>query len=332
MIHNDLLVSVVAPLRNDVDILEPFVVETASVLASHYANYEFLLIEDASVDGTFDAASRLLECFPGLRLIRLSRHFGQEIAISAGLDSVIGDFVVVMLPETDPPQLIPAMVNRCREGAGIVFGIRSQRTHEPRWLRWGAGAFYWACARLLGMTLPSHSTHFRVLSRQALNAIVKIKSPSRYLQTLSAYVGYGSQAFPYDLVQRRARPRRKTLVEAVRLAINIVVSNTTRPLHLASYGGLALSGLYLLYIGYTLLVYAFEPKVAEGWVTLSAQTAVAFFCLFLILAVMSEYLGSLLEQTRERPPYFVVEERNSMVMIADEERRNVVERSFDQDA
>src|SRR5207342_2242460 len=100
-------------------------------------------------------------------------------------------------------------------------------------------------------------------------------------------------------------------LEAIRLAINIVVSNTTRPLHLASYGGLALSGLYLFYIGYTFLVYAFKTRVAEGWVTLSAQTAVAFFFLFLMLTVLSEYLSSLIEQTRERPLYYIVEERNS---------------------
>jgi glycosyltransferase involved in cell wall biosynthesis len=324
----DLFVSVVVPLHNDADILEPFLSETVSVLGRHYENFEVVMVDDGSTDATGGVISDLLKTHAGLRVMKLSRHFGQEIAISAGLDSVIGDFVVVMLPDVDPPNLIPEMVERSRGGAGVVFGIRTHRANDPQWLRAGAAGFYWICNRLLGMNVPRDSTHFRVMSRQALNAILRIKDPSRYLQTLSAYVGYGSQSFPYQPLQRRRVSRLKTLSEAIRLAINIVVSNTTRPLQLVSYAGLALSSAYLLYIGYTVLVYAFKSRVAEGWTTLSAQAAVGFFFLFLMLAVLSEYIGSLLAQTRERPLYFVVEERNSVVMTADKDRRNVVDQSL----
>ena len=325
--QTDVFVSVVAPLHNDADLVEPFVNELLETLTSCYENYEVVLVDDGSSDATVEIVTALLARCAGLRLVRLSRHFGEEIAISAGLDSVIGDFIAVMLPDSDPPALIPVMIERSRGGAGVVFGIRNRRDADPAWLRLGASAFYWTCNRLLGMNVPSHSTHFRVMSRQALNAILKIKDPSRYLRTLSAYVGYGSQAFPYQPIQRRRVSRPKALVQAVRLAIDIIVSNSTRPLQLVSYAGLILSSIYLLYIGYTILIYAFKARVAEGWTTLSAQVAVGFFFLFLMLAVLSEYIASLLAQTRERPLYFVVEERNSMLTPADDDRRNVVDRA-----
>lgn len=326
---SDIFVSVVAPLRNDADILASFVEETIRVLEESYRNYELVLVDDGSQDGTADAITGLLDRFACIRFIRLSRRFGQEIAIAAGLDTVIGDFVVVMLPDTDPPALIPELVSRSRAGAGVVFGQRSNRSADPVWLRLGARLFYWICNRLLSMNIPDSSTHFRVLSRQAVNAVIRIGDRTRYLRTLSAYVGYGSQALQYEPISRRSKPRRKSPIEALRLSIDIIVSNTTRPLRLVSYIGLAMSVLFLLYIGYIVAIYLFKPDVAEGWVTLSAQSAVAFFFVFLLLTVFSEYLAALLGELKERPLYFVLDEKNSRGMLVDEQRRNVVDRPLE---
>lgn len=324
MASTDLFVSLVAPLHNDGDILEAFVDETVAMLARHYANYELVLVDDGSRDDTTTRATLLLQRHACLRLIRLSRRFGQEIAISAGLDSVIGDYVVVMLPESDPPALVPAMIEQSRAGAGIVFGIRRDRAGEPIWLRAGASLFYALSNRVLGLNLPRNSTHFRVMSRQALNAVIQIRDRMRYLRTLSAFVGYGNQGFEYAPKPRRATPRRKGIVEAVDLAINIVVANSTRPLRLVTWLAFLLSAIFLLYIGYIVAIYLFKPAFAEGWVTLSMQSAVAFFCMFLILMVLSEYLGRLLGEVKEGPLYYVLEEKNSSLLIADETRRNVV--------
>ena len=324
-----LFVSFVATLHNEADIVADFVDETMRMLASHYSNYELLLVDDGSGDETCVRAAELLQNYSCMRLIRLSRKFGQEIAISAGLDSVIGDFVVVMLPDSDPPALVPAMVEQSRGGAGIVFGIRVSRAGEPKWLRAGASLFYSICNRGLGMNLPRNSTHFRAVSRQALNALIQIRDRTRYLRTLSAFVGYGNQSFDYEPVQRRKPPRTKGVVESVDLAINIVVSNSTRPLRLVTWMALFTSGFFLLYMFYVVAIFLFKPAVVEGWVTLSIQSTVAFFLLFLILTVLSEYLGRLLGEIKEGPLYYVLEERNSSVLIADEDRRNVVSSSVE---
>lgn len=323
----DCFVSVVAPVRDDGAILAAFVDETIAVLKASYANYELVLVDDGSQDDTSERVGALLAKHPCLRFIRLSRSFGTEAAIASGLDSTIGDFVVVMTPDTDPPELIPEMVELARSGIGTVYGVRLTRGGDPWWLRAGAAAFYFLCARLLGVRLPKNSTHFRVLSRKTVNAVTRIKDRNRYLRVLTASVGYSTRAVPYHPLARHGRPRHKTFRESVSLAINIMVTQSTHPLRLVSWLGLGASLVNLGYLLYVVAVYLLKSKVAEGWTTLSLQVGGMFFLVFLILSVMAEYLGRLMEETRERPLYHVLEERSSNVLLADPERRNVVAES-----
>jgi len=326
---SDCFVSVIAPLSNDEEIVEAFVRETAAVLREHYTNHEIVLVDDGSTDGTVARVTALLEQINCIRLIRCSRSFGTEVAISAGLDSVIGDFVVVMLPDSDPPQLIPRMVELSRSDSRTVVGVRIRREPEPLWSRLGAGFFYAYCNKHLRLNVPENSTYFRVLSRQAVNAITQIKDRMRFLRIFSADVGFPGEQFPYEPTSRRAVRRPRRLIDAVRLGVGIIVSNSTHPLRIVSWLGLALSGMNLAYIVYVLLIYLFKKKVAEGWATLSLQNAVMFFCLFLFFTVLCEYVGRIIGELRTRPLYYTLEERNSSVIIADEARRNVTTESTD---
>ncbi len=322
----DAFVSAIVPIRNDADILNEVVRDVTQVLSTHYRNFEVVLVDDGSTDGTIAVAQGLLAEHPDLRLVRLSRRFGQEIAISAGLDSVIGDYVVVLLPDTDPPAVIPEMIEQARHGAGVVFGVRKSRAGEPWLLRMGASVFYTAARRLLGIPIPRDATHFRVLSRQAVNALTQIRDRSRYLGALSSYVGFLNQAYPYEPVQRRARPRRKTLVEGLRLAVGIITSNSTRPLRIAGLLGLLGAMANLAYMGYVAGVVLLKDRVAEGWVTQSVQSAGMFFFVFLLLAVLCEYVGRLLDEVKTRPLYWVLEEQQGKAQLG-EQSRNVVSES-----
>ncbi len=323
-IDPDVYVSVVAPVHNDGDIVDSFIEETLAVLRAHFVHFELLLVDDGSADDTVERIDRWLASSPGLRLIRLSRTFGGEIAISAGLESVIGDYVVVMLPADDPPALLPAMIERARGGAGIVFGIRRHRRGEPWPLRAGAALFYWLCNRVLRLNLPPNSTHFRVLSRQAVNAIVQVRDNNRYLRTLSAFVGYRNQSFEYDLLERRSPPRRKGLFEAAQLALNIIVSNSVAPLLLAGWLGLLVSTAAFAYFAYTVLVYLFKSDVAAGWTTESLVLATMLGTTSLLLTLVCVYLARVLNEARDRPMYYVQDERASASLPGLVERRNVV--------
>ena len=328
MAISDCFVSVVAPLRNDSTIVADFAAEVIEVLRDNYSNYELVLVDDGSEDDTVTKVTSLLGSYECIRLIRLSRKFGTEIAITSGIESVIGDFVVVMLPDSDPPRLMPEMVRQAREGQGIVFGVREDRSGESLLMRTATDFFYWCAAKLFKLRIPKNSTKFLVLSRQAVNAVIRIKDRYRYIRLLSTYVGYTNQTFVYAPISRYERPRTKGFFEAVNLAIGVIVSNSIHPLRFVSWLGLIAGTLNVLYGGYVAAVYLFSNHVAEGWTTISLQAAGMFFFVFLILTVLSEYVGHILEESRERPLYHVLEERNSSVLLADQERRNVVKDSL----
>lgn len=320
----DCFVSVVAPLHNDADIVEGYIVDVLGVLRREYENYELVLVDDGSSDATVQVVSDVLKKHECTRLIMLSRRFGQETALSAGLDSVIGDFIVVMLPDRDPPALIPQIVEQCRSGVGVVFGVRADRKGDPFHQRVGSRLFYWYFNDVLKIDLPPNSTDFRVFSRQALNAMIRIKDQLRYLRTFSAYVGYGSQSFTYSFAHRRRPPRMKSRGAAVRTAVSMIVANSTHPLRSVSRLALGVSVLSVFYAAYVVLVRLLDTNVVPGWATQSLQTSVMFFFLFLILSMLCAYVGRLLAEVRDRPLYYVLEERNSSVMVSDEERKNVV--------
>jgi glycosyltransferase involved in cell wall biosynthesis len=324
MATSDLFASVVAPLHDDEDIVEAFTREVLEVLKARYENYELVLVDDGSTDATPTRVAALLDEERCVRLIRLSRRFGRDVAISAGLDTVIGDFVVVLIPETDPPELIPRFIEQARAGAGIVYGIRARRPKEPFYLSLGTRLFYWYFNRVVGVDLPRNSTDYRAYSRQTVNAITRIKDRLRYLRTFGAYVGFGGQPLVYEPRPRRARTKSRTPAEALALAINMTVANSIQPLRIVSVLALVLSALSGLHIVYVLLARLFSPVVVAGWTTQQLYVSFMFLFLFVVLAVLCEYVGRLLGEITNRPLYFVLEEKTSGVLLVDEKRRNVV--------
>lgn len=310
----------VCRLRDEAALVEPLLLQLSQVLKAQYENYEIVLVDDGSVDGTSARVKELLGRVECVRLLRLSRRFGLDVALTAGLESAIGDYVVTLSPATDPTALIPDLVALARRENAAVYGVLARR-ERPLLHRLGARLFHWTCRRLLDLPITPGATHFRVLSRQAVNAIVGIKDNYRYLRALTPYIGYSTRLFEYQPLRA---PRAESLFEAADTAVAIIVSNSSRPLRLTGWLAVLASGLNLAYIGYVFLVNVFKHAVAEGWTTLSLQNAGMFFLLFLILAVVTEYVGRILNETREWPLYYIAEEANSSVLIASQDRRNVV--------
>jgi len=323
MDRQDCFVSVVAPLLNEAASASSYIDEVMAVLRSRYVDYELVLVNDGSTDATVAEVSALLRRHQCIRLITLSRHFGVDIAISAGLEAAIGDFVVVMRPDSDPPDKIPEMVDLARAGNGVVTGITENRLGETLATRWLAPFFYRLCRRVLGLNLHEHATDFRVFSRQAVNAMVQIKDKNRYLRLLAASIGYSAATYSYREIQRVGRPRRKRLLGVLRQVTSLVVAGSIHPLRFVSWLGAAGGLLNLAYVGYIIAVHFIKNRVAEGWTTLSLQITGMFFLVFLILIVLCEYVGRVLEESRDRPLYHVIDERTSSVLLTDPDRLNV---------
>lgn len=323
-IDSDSFVSVIVPLHNDAALVREFVAECYAMLKSSYENFEILLIDDGSTDQTKSIIDAILKEFECLRYQRLSRHFGTEIAIAAGLETAIGDYIVVALPAFDPVDKIPELVRRSQETGAIIVG-RTNSIKYSKLYRLVYKMFYAFCNRFLSLRLVEDTTYFLVLGRPMLNSIIQIKDKFRYIKSFATFVGYKTIYYDYTLAKRGGKDLRRGFFEAINLGIDLMVSNSIRPLRLVSFVGLIASGINFSYFGYIALIAFFKKNVAEGWITLSTQIAFGFFMLSLVLTVICEYIGRILIESRDRPFYFVLEEKNSSVLIANKDNRiNVV--------
>jgi dolichol-phosphate mannosyltransferase len=323
----DVLVSVVSVLRDHADVLPDFLAELSDVLARSYTNFEIVLIDNGSTDATPVRIRELLGRFGGLRYLRLTRPTDDETALIAGLDAAIGDYVACVSPEYDPPAEIPAMIEACRGGADLVVG--TDRDPPPAgWLyRTLRQAFLGAVRRVFGIDLPLATTGCRVFSRQAVNALVQVRQRKRYFALVAADIGLTAQPYPYARIARTGRRPKLRLLTALRLGLSLLVHNSVVPLRLISVLGLTGSFLSFLYTLYVVGIYLFKKDVLPGWTTLSLQVNGLFTLVFLMLALMGEYLGRLLEESSDRPLYHTRPELSSAVELTVAGRRNVLDRS-----
>lgn len=296
------LVSIVAPLEGEgAAAVEAFVDETVAVLRGLVTHYEIILVDDDTDDDSVARVRELLARYDFVRLLRLSRRFGEETAIAAGLDVAIGDYVVVMLPNMDPPALIPEFLERARAGADIVYGVRTHRRAEPALYRTGARLFYWLINDVLEAGLPRDSTQFRCMTRQVVNAITQIRGPDRYLKSLTSYVGFRKAPLPYGPINRNGRRTVRPTSEAIGLARTLILEQSSLPLRVVAWLG---------------VLVALVQLVREGDVQFVVTT--------LVLAMLAEYVAGIVRRLRDRPAYYVSDEQTSSVLLR-EERRNVVD-------
>ena len=323
MLTTECFITVIAPLYNDAEIVEDFVEETIRVLRASFRDYELLLINDGSEDETPAKVMRILQRSECIRLITLSRHFGTDIAISSGLDSAIGDFVVIMVPDSTPPWLVPELIQEAHSGWDILIGVRKDRSGDPVWLRAGASFFYWFFKKMFKIPLAKNSTHFWILSRQVVNAIIQVDTSHRHLRLLTSHVGYRSKTFVYQPLQRSSKPQTRGFFDAVDYALKAVLLHSVRPLRLAGAFGLLASLGNLV----GSIVAAVRAPAGRGWDALALQNSLMFFLLALVLAVLCEYASILFERSRGWMAYHVIDEHTSSVPFADSERRNIVAES-----
>lgn len=323
----DILVSAIAVVRNHAGVARAFVEDMTGVLARHYVNYEVLLVDNGSTDDTVSVVRSLLEKTPCVRLLRLTRPVDDEMAIMAGLDAAIGDFVVTLHPDFDPPAETPAMVARCRGGHDLVLGIDRQPPLRGPVYSVLRQVFLAMSRHLVGIDMVTDATGYRALTRQAVNALIRVRLRRRHFAVVVADVGLNAVAHPYDRISRSGSHPRRNLLRAMRTGLSVLVHNSITPLRIASAMGLAGSGLSFLYSLYVIVVYLLRSDVMPGWTTLSLAMSGLFSLAFLMLALMGEYLGRLLEESPNRPLYHVRDELSSAVMLADLNRKNVHEAS-----
>ena len=320
--NGDVFVSVVVPLADDADILSAAVEDISDVLGKNYTNYEVILVDDGSSDATTGVLSDLLSRLHCLRVFRFARTFGLEMAITCGLDHAIGDVVVVLRPECDPPNLIPEFVNQALSCHGIVVGTHDVFKARSIYYRLAYDLYYRLSRLLLERPQIYRSSHFIALTRVALNSVLKIKNSCRYLRVISMYAGHQVIPRPYEQIQRRIPERRRNLATLVENCSSMIVSNSLRPLRqagaVAGVAGLCNVALSV-YVAFMCLFFRQE----QSWTAAAFGNAFMFAIVLLVLAVICEYLERVLEEVKLRPLYFLEEELQSSIMTS-EKLRNVV--------
>ncbi len=316
-------ISVVLPSENIADRLVAFLPGLAAELETIAEDYEIVVVDNGSSDLLDEKLAPLLLQIKAVRIIVLSRHFEHSIAVSAGLDAVIGDYVVVLHPVYDTPAVIGPIVREAMAGTDILYGVNTSSDQRSTLYRIVSAVFVQIVERTQGIKIPENLTYLRCFSRRAVNSLTRIPNSYQYYRYFGSISGFKANTFSYTLQTGQNIPSRK-LGAAIEEAIEILILNSQHPMRFVSLLGLVLAAINFGYIMYVIVVYLFYSDVVEGWTTMSLQISGLFMFVFIMLTVLSEYLGNLLSNADPKPSYFVKEELNSSVMVANQ-RINVVE-------
>lgn len=317
----DIFVSIVLAVDNHAVDVPAKVKTIAGILRLRYANYEVLIIDNGIKESEYKNLIRLLSKVPCLRIVSLSRSHDADTAIFAGIEASIGDHICTLY-NNDPPELIPKFVERSQT-YDIVFGVATNLQRSGRLEDLGARIFYWYSKRYLDLDIPNGSTYFICMNRVTANALTRSGRYMRHIRHMSKRVGFKAINYKYKLPKdsvQYAKVRSGTLVSR---AIDLVSNYSNHPLRLISYFGIFAGLANIIYAIYVVLINISRQDIQKGWTTLSLQASLMFFILFMILAVLAEYIGKILNETQHEPPYHIMSEQSSTISIADETRLNV---------
>jgi glycosyltransferase involved in cell wall biosynthesis len=302
--------TVVVPAFNEAVVLDAFHQRLVRVLDALPLDSAVLYVDDGSTDGTWALIERLLASDGRVRALKLSRNFGKEAALTAGLDHVVeGAAVAIDADLQDPPELIPDLVAHWRAGFDVVYATRSARAGETRLKRLTAAGFYRAMERFSDTPLPRDTGDFRLLSRRALDALARLRERQRFMKGLFAWIGYRQTAVHYQREARQAGRSKWNYWRLTQLAVEGITSFSTAPLRLATWVGLGSSMLTFVYGVWVLTKALIWGDPVRGYPTLMLVILFLGGVQLLALGVIGEYLGRSYAESKQRPLYFVEEER-----------------------
>ena len=302
------LLSVVAPMLNEEAVAREFHRRVTAALEG--LPFELIVVDDGSSDGTPAILDELAAADPRLRVLHLSRPFGHQLALTAGLDHAAGDAVVTIDADLqDPPELIPELVARWREGADIVVAKRRVREGETRFKLATARGFYALAGRLAQVDLDRDAGDFRLFDRAPLDALLALRERSRYLRGLSAWVGFRRDVVEYDRAGREGGQTKYPLRKMVRFALDGITSFSHAPLQLATLLGFAMAAIAL--IGVPLTIVARYSGIYERGVPSVLFAVLLIGGIQLVtLGLIGEYVGRIYDEVKQRPLYVVASSRN----------------------
>jgi polyisoprenyl-phosphate glycosyltransferase len=307
-LRTPILLSVVAPIFDEDELVEEFVARATAAVADY--DFELVLVNDGSKDRTPELLDRIAGADPRIRVIHLSRNFGHQAALTAGLEHAVGDVVAMIDADLqDPPELIPEMIAQWSQGADVVYAVRKQREGETAFKLATASWFYKLFDKLAQVDLEPNSGDFRLLDRRALNALLAMTERSRFLRGMTVWIGFTQTAVPYQRDARHAGETKYTVRKMLRFSLDAIASFSHLPLQLATYVGMLSAGLAFIAIPVVIGL-----RIADSYLPGFGSLTIAILLLggiqLIAIGVIGEYVGRIYDEVKHRPLYIVREELN----------------------
>ncbi len=302
------LVSIVVPTFNEEAVLPEFHETVTGAIADQPYDFEVVYVSDGSSDNTVAVIKQLAESDERITLIDLSRNFGKEIALTAGLQKAAGDAVVVIDADLqDPPELIPELISEWANGYDVVYAQRTRRRGESLIKRTSAHFFYRVIQRVSKVTIPEDTGDFRILSRRAVNALNSFNEQHRFMKGLFAWIGYRQKAVQYQRDPRHAGETKWNYWKLWNLALDGITSFTIAPLKIATYLGLLTATGAFAYGIYMVIDTLVHGNPVPGYPSLIVIILMLGGVQLVAIGIIGEYLGRIFNETKRRPLYFINE-------------------------
>lgn len=301
-------ISVVTPIFNEEDNVEELVRRVTTVLAeTAISDCELVVVDDGSRDRTGERLAKVASVVEGIGVscVRLSRNFGHQAAVSAGLEHATGDVVVVMDGDLqDAPEEIPRFLDACRAGADVVYAVRQERK-ESRWIRTAYALHYRLASRLSRPALPRDSGDFCLMRRRVVDVVVRLPERQRYVRGLRVWAGFTHVGLPVERQPRAAGAPKYRLGDLIRLSLDGLFAFTVVPLRLGMMFGLLTMTLATIYAAYAVAVRLLSGPAPVGFTALIVMLVFLAGSILFFMGIVGEYVGRIYEEVKGRPIYVV---------------------------
>lgn len=305
--HNPVY-SIVAPVFNEIGCLEEFSIQVNQVMQGLNENWELILVDDGSTDGSSEKIRELAENDKKIKAVIFARNFGHQIAVTAGLDYAHGDAIIIIDADLqDPPEVMLDLIKKWREGNEVVYAVRRKREGESWFKLFSASLFYRMIYRITDVKIPLDTGDFRLIDRKVADVMRQMRERHRFLRGMAAWVGYRQVGVEYDRKERFAGQTKYPFSKMFKLALNAITSFSYFPLQVATFLGFFIAGISICAI----------PVVAflrlSNKLSLLGQATTLIAVLFLggiqliTLGILGEYIGRIYDEAKGRPLYIVSE-------------------------
>ena len=300
-------ISIVVPACNEEGNIPILVDALEEVMGPLNYEYQLIFVDDGSSDGTLALLKAISTTKTHIRYIGLSRNFGHQNALKAGLDLAGGDAVIMMDGDMQhPPALIPILLEQWEAGNDIVYTIRKDHQDMPMMKRKTSNMFYNLINNLSDIELEQGTADFRLMDRRVVDVFREFKETDLFLRGLVKWMGFKQSGIEYEPAERLKGKSKYTMKKMIRFALQGITSFSTKPLYIATYLGMSFSLISLLYVPYIIYSYYFGQAIS-GWTSIIATIAFFGGLQLMILGIIGMYLGKLFQQSKQRPHYIVKE-------------------------